>query len=209
LPKFQAKADWRNAETEAELANLEPKIEKLEKQVEKLKELKLAKQKLITLKLSIKSILSNFSLENSENLNSDTLDNFNTLLGYKRLPKNLNTHPEANQNSRFLSSLADHTFLPEKAFAEADNVLRKRTSINYELFRAVVLNGGQASTEQIKNYLLENDVRQPGNGQSFEHVELTDISSRINYLVRKGLVKPDGRGRFVAVPGWVPPGDTE
>jgi hypothetical protein len=37
----------------------------------------------------------------------------------------------------------------------------------------------------------------------FEEVELTDISSRVNYLVRKGLVNPDGRGNFVSCLGWM------
>lgn len=192
------------AETEGELELLEPKIEKLEKQLEKLKELKLAKQKLITLKLSIKSILNNYSKSDAltkELLSTST--NFSENFTTKKLQGNLSIPSKAIQTSP--SPFSNRTFIPERAFAEADTVLRKKTSINYELFRAVVYNGGQATTEQIKAYLLEHDIKQPANGQGFEQVELTDISSRVNYLVRKGLVTPDGRGRFICALGWAQP----
>jgi hypothetical protein len=188
-------------ETESELTNLEPQIEKLEKQLDKLKELKLAKQKLITLKLSIKSILSNFST--SQN------DHIATLVGIENLTRKFSSESLNNQTSA--SQLASQTsavsnpgeiFLPEQAFAEVNTVLRKRTSLNYELFRAIVFKGGKASTEDIKAFLVENNIRQPASGESFEAVELTDISSRVNYLVRKGVVKPDGRGNFISLLGW-------
>jgi hypothetical protein len=196
-------------EAERELETLEPKIEKLEKQLEKLKELKLAKQKLITLKLSIKSILNNFS--KNEVLTSDNLSQSETLhknFSLKGLQKNLSTQPKV-QLSNLTSQSLNQTFLPDQAFHEVNTVLRKKTSINYELFRAVVFNGGKATTEQIKQYLLEHDIRQPGNGVGFEQVELTDVSSRINYLVRKGLVTPDGRGNFISTLGWTQPDTLE
>jgi hypothetical protein len=188
-------------ETESELTNLEPQIEKLEKQLDKLKELKLAKQKLITLKLSIKSILSNFST--SQN------DHIATLVGIENLTRKFSS--ESLNNQTLTSHSASQTsavsnpgeiFLPEQAFAEVNTVLRKRTSLNYELFRAIVFKGGKASTEDIKAFLVENNIRQPASGESFEAVELTDISSRVNYLVRKGVVKPDGRGNFISLLGW-------
>jgi hypothetical protein len=96
-------------------------------------------------------------------------------------------------------------FLPEMAFNQVDAVLRKKTSINYDLFRAIILNGGKASTEEIKRYLISNHIKQPASGEGFEDVELTDISSRVNYLVRKGIVRPDGRGTFISCLGWVEP----
>lgn len=190
-------------ETESELANLEPQIEKLEKQIEKLKELKLAKQKLITLKLSIKSILNNFS-ETSENISGSpvNVENLQSLLSQK-------TYSSISSTSSFASStspaMPEGTFLPELAFSQVNAHLRKKTSINYELFRAIVFNGGRATTEQIKQYLTEHNIKQPASGESFEAVELTDISSRVNYLVRKGLVTPDGRGTFVSTLGWTQP----
>ena len=188
-------------ETEKELIELEPQIEKLEKQLEKLKDLKLAKQKLITLKLSIKSILNNFS-ETQKMDNTTTLTNLN-LSHFSSLQKlNKNETLGVVTSKRGNAALPAGIFLPEQAFAEASALLRKKTSINYELFRAIVFNGGRASTEEIKQYLLEHNIKQPASRESFEQVELTDISSRINYLVRKGLVDPDGRGNFVSRLGW-------
>ncbi len=195
-------------ETEAELEQLEPQIEKLEKQIARLKELKLTKQKLITLRLSIKSILSNFS-EGKVTLSADLSSgqDFSDLLsGIK--PSHFSTATQDFKNTAILSGAPQPmrlpgTFLPDRAFSQVNEVLRKKTSLNYELFRAIVFNGGQANTEQIKSYLLENNIKQPASGIGFEDVELTDISSRVNYLVRKGLVNPDGRGNFVSCLGWM------
>lgn len=196
-------------ETERELDVLQPKIDKLEKQLDKLKELKLAKQKLITLKLSIKSILSNFS-----NAKVDTsLEAISTtLLSSNVKPMNFSesfsTSHAAKKTSALLkpslelSTLPEGTFLPELAFNQVDTILRKKTSINYDLFRAIVFNGGRANTEEIRQYLVEHHIKQPASGEGFEAVELTDISSRVNYLVRKGVVKPDGRGTFISCLGW-------
>jgi hypothetical protein len=196
-------------ETNRELELLQPKIDKLEKQLDKLKEMKLAKQKLITLKLSIKSILSNFS-ENKAG--SDTTKIIN-----KELSEILSSSPEdtllkTSQDIRDTSKLktghfesTGTTFVPDMAFNQVNAILRKKTSINYDLFRAIILNGGKASTEQIKQFLVENRVKQPASGEGFEQVELTDISSRVNYLVRKGVVRPDGRGTFISCLGWVEP----
>ncbi|HEY9685992.1 MAG TPA: hypothetical protein V6C52_03360 [Coleofasciculaceae cyanobacterium] len=188
-------------ETESELASLEPQIEKLEKQLDKLKELKLAKQKLITLKLSIKSILSNFS-HSSNGIAATSVDINDLTLKFSKPP--LNNKTSTSQSARVTSESSNpgELFLPEQAFTEVNTVLRKRTSLNYELFRAIVFKGGKASTEDIKAFLVENNIRQPASGESFEAVELTDISSRVNYLVRKGVVKPDGRGNFISLLGW-------
>ena len=84
-------------------------------------------------------------------------------------------------------------------------MLKKQNSINFELFRAIVFNGGQASTEQIRQYLVENRIAMPGTGQFFDDIPLTDISSRVNYLIRKGLVTSGGRGVFVSTLGWENP----
>ena len=105
-------------------------------------------------------------------------------------------------NPPILSSLPAGAFLPELAFHQADSLLKRKSSINYDLFRAIVFNGGQASTEQIRQYLIEHRIKQPASGESFDDVELTDISARVNYLVRKGLVKAEGRGVFSSCLGW-------
>lgn len=213
-PRNQAKVSSHNRleslleETEQELERLGPQIEKLERQVEKLRQLRLEKQKLITLKLSLQSILENYSDSKVSPENDFALDNYlsygattanalpPTLAGWQRVP----SAPAYNlPQGRHQAG----TFIPDRAFQQVNQVLRKRNSLNYELFRAIVFNGGQASTEQIKQYLVDHQITQPASGQGFEAVELTDISSRVNYLVRKGLVNPDGRGNFVSCLGWL------
>lgn len=214
MPKISSETRLEDllAETETELEQIEPQIEKLEKQIEKLRELKLAKQKLITLKLSIKSILSNYG-ENK--VSEDTEFSLNkSVKGYGATLRTGSVMPEYSdyRNTATLVSVPQPlrlpgTFLPDRAFAQVNKVLRRKNSLNYELFRAIVFNGGHATTEQIKEYLIENAITQPASGEGFESVELTDISSRVNYLVRKGLVNPDGRGNFVSCLGWIIPED--
>jgi hypothetical protein len=180
-------------EAEKELEALEPKIERLEKQVEKLQELKLSRQKLIAFKLSVKSILSSFNLRDNSDAYGDASE------------KNLRSHvfsPASLPGTHLLSPIPDGVFVPELALQEASALLRRKNSINYELFRAIILNGGRADTQTVKHYLLEHDIRQPGSGENFERVALTDISSRVNYLVRKGVVTSDGHGSFVSRFGW-------
>lgn len=186
-------------EAENELAALQPKIDKLESQLSKLGELKQTKQKLITLKLSIQSILNNFS--ETENINFPTSKSLagKSTFSEKGIgnfkPLNLTTSSEtSNYNAT--------SFLPSLAFEAADKILKQKTSLNYELFRAIVLKGGQASTQQIKQFLLDHRITQPGSGQGFDEVPLTDISSRVNYLIRKGLVASEGRGVFKSLLGW-------
>jgi hypothetical protein len=200
-------------EAERELETIQPKIDKLEQQLQKLKELKLAKQKLITLKLSVQSILSNYSEFKSID-SGTTFSNKN----YSTPPQELNLSTkqkitvtkENSESGQTLKPAAPNgTFLPEMAFNQADAILKRKSSINYDLFRAVVFNGGSANTEQIRQYLIENQIKQPASGENFEGVALTDISARVNYLVRKGIVKPDGRGTFVSCLGWAEPSGLE
>lgn len=187
-------------ETEAELEKLDPRIHKLEKYIDELKELKLAKQKLITLKLSIQSILNNFSSAKiPENTTNVIKVGLGEVFGKNHEQVKFSTQQKLHSTS---DRFSDKTFLPDVAFEQADGILRRKNSINYDLFRAIVFNGGRASTEEMKRYLVENGIRQPGNGQPFDDVELTDISSRVNYLVRKGIVEPDGRGNFTSCLGW-------
>ncbi len=183
-------------EAEAELEKIQPQIEKLEKQADKLRQLKLAKQKLITLKLSLKSILENFSKNKVEpSILLSGSPELRNLMAGRESSVRLSTSQSTENASKI--------FLPDLAFSEVDRILRKKTSMNYEIFRAIVFNGGKATTEQIKAYLVENGITQPTTGEGFENVELTDISSRTNYLVRKGLVSPDGRGLFISNLGWI------
>jgi hypothetical protein len=168
------------SEVEAELATLQPKIDLLEQAMEKLQTLKLNKQRLIAMRLSLKSVLDNFDSQADRPL---------------PIP---NSPPLALTQGE----TAFGQFYPELAFDRVNQVLRQKDSINYELFRAIVYHGGRATTEQIKQFLLENNIRQPGTGDSFEDVALSDISSRINYLVRKQVVVTEGRGVFRSTMGW-------
>jgi len=196
-------------EAEKELELIQPKIDKLENQLQKLKELKLAKQKLITLKLSIQSILSNFSDKKISALETIvSKDYFSEDQETKRVsqkPAIQKTKHVVNTVQKLKYQPPQGMFLPELAFQQVDAVLKRKNSINYDLFRAIVLNGGSASTEQIRQYLIDNQIKQPASGEGFDKVELTDISARVSYLVRKNLIKPDGRGIFTSCLGWTEP----
>lgn len=181
-------------ESEDELAKIEPEIEKLQKKVDRLNELKLTKQKLITLKLSLKSILSNY--DNSDKEVSKITESSVNVTSVKSVSNPL--HQKQPFNHPFPNAL----FLPDKAFEDSSRLLKRKNSLNYDIFRAIVFSGGQATTEEIRNYLIENNVKMPGSGKSIREVPLTDISSRANYLVRRGVVAPADRGLFVSNFGW-------
>lgn len=189
-------------ETESELETLQPKIERLEKEIEKLKDLKRTKQKLITLKLSIKSIIENFSDADPGTDLTTALQEFTSPFADERYTSRTSSSRDSMPTG-IEKWIPPGTFLPDRAFEEANTILRQKNSTNYEIFRAVVFNGGRASTEQIKDYLVENNIKQPTTGEGFEGVDLTDISSRTNYLVRKNILKANGKGSFIANVGWV------
>ena len=102
-----------------------------------------------------------------------------------------------------LSAESTGVFLPELAFQEADEVLRHRQSMNYEIFRAVVLNGGKATTAEVRHYLIEQNIRTP-QGKSFEKATLSEVYPRIAYLVKRGVLRPIGPGYFLSCFGWDP-----
>jgi hypothetical protein len=195
-------------ETEAELIQLQPKIERLEKEMENLRELRHQKQKLITLKLSLQSILENFQLEETE---ADYLDLDSTSYPFMpaqtAMPSFLTnrasvSHTPYKMTPRQGDPYQDMTFYPDVAMEEAEQLLKQKGSLNYELFRSIVLHGGRATTQEIRQFLIDHEIVQPGTGVSFEDTPLTDISSRVNYLIRKDLVTSIGRGRFASKLGW-------
>ncbi len=199
-------------QAEEELEGLEPKISKLEAQIQKLAELRHQKQKLITLKLSLKSILSTFESETDDDKKSRIQALINASESVKKgvtkkrdnattgITKTITSQIEKTYSEKKL--MENRNFYPDKAFDEAGDYLKRKTSFNYDIFRAVVFNGGQASTDEIKRYLIENNIKMPGNGKSVSEVPKTDLSSRINYLVRKGLLTSTGRGQFMSLVGW-------
>jgi len=202
-------------ETEAELAKLQPKIEKLEAQLERLKTLKLEKQKLITLRLSIKAILENFH---------NNPPNVDDILALSAVETPVYTQPGSlprygysaytappSMETRSIPSLKTPTisvanpspiFIPDAAFAAVAEILKRKQSINYEIYRAVVYKGGRATTEDIRDTLVQNNVPVPGTGALFDTISLSELASRIHYLVRKGVLTVGQRGVYQCVYGW-------
>lgn len=175
----------------SELEAIQPRIEELEKAVQELRELRTMKQRLLTLKMSLAALI--------EGITKDNVDDF--LLGESSAER-LYSETKLYDYSE-LSALK--TFHPERALSEVSLILKQKNSLNAEMFKAVVFNGGKASTEEIKRYLVETGAKQPQTGEGFEAVPLTEISSRANYLVRKGVLQPMGRGDFYCTLGWVDP----
>ncbi|MBK8189813.1 MAG: hypothetical protein IPK79_05120 [Vampirovibrionales bacterium] len=190
-------------ETEAELDRLQPQIERLEKQIERLRELKFTKRKLIALRLSLQSILENFGAQQAEAF----LSGLAPLEGTSEPVMALRTSSGGSSGPRhdFDALEAEGaSFLPDRALSEAARVLRRPASLNFEIFRALVFSGGRASSGQIKESLMARGVTLPSSGETLEGLSLSDISSRANYLVRKGLAYADGRGGFRCAVGWTP-----
>lgn len=178
-------------EADAELASIQPRIEELEALADELKELKLAKQRLLTLKMSLNTLVEN-STRSEVEFTVDHAEGPDWTLAENKL-------------YNFSELSASKTFQPDEAFRQVDQFLKQKLSLNYEMFKAVVFNGGKASTEEIRAYLVDNKVQQPQTGEGFENVPLTEISSRANYLVRKGVLHPMDRGVFYTHLGWVSP----
>jgi hypothetical protein len=201
-------------EAEAELSLIEPEIERLEAQVTQLNELKVKRQKLLTFKLSLQAINTNYAKINND-VNASLLSEKASLF-QKTSNSNLNVTfandlSSAQEQPRITLSQQQKQkgrgdFDATEAIRQAKRLVRA-SSLNYQLFQAIVAHGGVADTPLIKQYLLAQDVRQPGSGETFEAVALTSISSRINYLVRKGLLEADGRGAFISRFGWSHPPD--
>jgi hypothetical protein len=185
-------------QADAELVQLDPQVEALEAQLgtiqAQLSELKQNKRKLVTLRLSLQALLANDLPETpptSEFANS-------------AVKQAVSLTDRATVTAAVVTGNHHHqqSFLPEKAFAQADTILKQKQSLNYELFRAIVFNGGIANTEQIKEYLITQGIQQPNSGGSFASVDRSEISARVGYLIRKGLVEAMGKGHFIAKLGW-------
>lgn len=182
-------------EADNELNKIQPEIDYLQNCVQKLNELKLKKNKLLSLKASLKVILNNSDINTSDVTNSiNSLNNqFNSEI------KSVNTE----QNLTGLNVTSElNSFIPDLALNDVKQFLRTRNNLNYEIFKAIVYNGGEASTEDIKAYLVSNKIKQPKTGKTFEKTELKEISSRANYLVRKNIIISSGPGIFRSLIGY-------
>lgn len=179
-------------EAEMELEIITPEIEYLEECVSKLDELKDRKHKLTSLIINLKSILPGQKLtsKNSSGASKSTSGHANN----SRVPS-VNKISIDTMNGR-------KVFVPEVALSDVKNLLRTRNNINYEIYKAIVFNTGEATTEEIKYYLVKNNIKRPKTGDGFGDVPLSEISSRINYLVRKNLLITTSSGTYSTVYGW-------
>jgi hypothetical protein len=178
-------------EARNELESIEPKIAKLEKSVSILAELKDRRHKLKALILNLQSIFT----KESENIDVNIINAVDQ-------SSELNTRLNPTDKISIDTLNGRKIFIPEVAISNAQNYLRTKNNINYEIYKAVVANTGTATSEEIKYYLVKNEIKQPKNGEGFEDVPLKEISSRINYLVRKGLLISYAPGAYSTAFGW-------
>ena len=179
-------------EANKELKTIIPDIKKLEEALLELKELKDRKHKLESLIWNLISILP------KDNVTKNSIDNFRNA-DVKQAAKSRNN----NVNKISLDTINGRkVFIPDVALSNAKNYLRTKNNINYEIYKAVVFNTGEATTDEIKYYLIKNNIKQPKTGKGFQDVPLKEISSRTNYLVRKNLLISYTQGVFSTVFGW-------
>ena len=179
-------------EAENELAKIQPEIAYLEECQKKLVELNEQKFKLNSLIASLKSLVKNTDVNKRKRDKNEVGEN-NIEVAEVKIA--VNVSKEDDENSRKI-------FLPDQAISQVRNYLRTNNNLNYEIYKGIVFNSGQATTADIKHYLVENKVKQPKSGKGFEDVELKEISSRVNYLVRKNILTSPEPGVFRSVFGW-------
>jgi len=175
-----------------ELNGITPEIDELEKSIQLLKDLKDRKYKLESLIINLKSILPKHNVIKNEVRKVDGND----------VQRNLKSR-YVNVNKISLDTINGRkVFIPDVALSNAKNYLRTKNNVNYEIYKAVVFNTGEATTDEIKYYLIKNNIKQPKTGKGFEDVPLKEISSRTNYLVRKNLLISYTPGSFTTIFGW-------
>jgi hypothetical protein len=188
----------------AELAELEPALLTMETTLTQLQAeyttLKAQHQRVLTLKQSLQPLLG-LPHANSDKPNSDKSSAKHA--SQPSTPSATSIKTDSIKADLPTLAYVGQGFSAEVAFHEGNTRLRQRDSVNFEIFRAIVYAGGQATTDQVKQYLIEQNIQQPGSGQGFEHVSLADISARANYLVKKGLIVIERRGVFKSLVGWV------
>lgn len=189
------------SEAQAELARIKPEIEYLEQCQLKLRDLKTQESKLQSIIISLNSI----SDAQDKNVNNTSVQTKETITN-NAVTSNNNVTEENTNNRQIHNNKVDthvkKVFMPDKAISEVKAVLRAKNNLNYEIFKAIVFNSGKGTTQQIKTYLVENNIKQPKTGKGFEDVELKEISSRANYLVRKSILISTESGKFESLYGW-------
>ncbi|MFM7468663.1 MAG: hypothetical protein ACKO37_04100 [Vampirovibrionales bacterium] len=118
-----------------------------------------------------------------------------------QVPQVAQCDPPFQQYPEIPQDLTSATFMPHEAFALTDQSFRDKHSVVYAMFQAIVLQGGRASTEQIKQYLVSMGMTQK-DGTPYDHAPATKITTHVNYLVRRKLVALTGAGVYVSRFGW-------
>jgi TolA-binding protein len=195
-----------------ELDQLEPTLNELEQRLvdiqQQYQQLKQNKQRLLTIKLSLQGLVAQDASADEQDIGPLLTEPSSPGALYATDGVAEKTGPVTKAFTKGMPKpIAHHTvtdnFSADVAFHEVNQRLRQRDSVNYEIFRAIVYQGGRANTEQVKQYLVEQGIKQPATGDGFDHVTLADISARVNYLVKKGLVIIEQRGQFKSVYGWL------
>lgn len=182
-------------EAEQELIDLQPEVEYLEDCINKLQILREKETKLKTLILSMKRLIdvNLIDVTNNSGVINDVTSRVHTSTNFSN---------DVQRNNEYKNDVERKHFYPDKAISDVKTLLRTKNNLNYEIFKAVVINSGIATTEQIKSFLIENNIKQPQSGKGFEAVELKEVSSRANYLVRKNILSTIGAGLFKSELGW-------
>ena len=174
-------------DTLAELKAVQAQIEGIEAQLTELEGLKIQRDKLSALLVTLTSLNNTeFALENKMILPSDHQQK-PALSGLEKLN---------------IEAFRGKAFFPESAFEDMGKRLPRKGSVSYELFSAVVYQGGRASSRQIRDYLIQQGIRQPQSGETFESVSLSSLNPRLAQLVKKGCLCMEGNGVYWSSKGW-------
>jgi len=179
-------------EAETELSKIKPEVEYLEQCQKKLRELKDQQFKLNSLIMSLKGIIKLSDVNIFQDKNTYLSE---VKISNDTIKSDAHINCVNNENPR-------KVFMPDQAISQVKNYMRTQNNMNYEIYKAVVFNSGLATTQKIKTYLVDNRITQPKTGKSFKDVELKEISSRANYLVRKSILTSTEPGSFRSVFGW-------
>ena len=126
------------AETEAELDTLQPRIDRLEKQLQTLQALRMTKQKLITLRMSLKTMLDNYTAD-SEPLEALISGTAMPIAPRPMRPSAMATGTGTGMHAPMtFAEDGSQVFMADRAMDAVTSVLKKRGTLNLDIFRAIV-----------------------------------------------------------------------
>jgi hypothetical protein len=97
--------------------------------------------------------------------------------------------------------LPDGVFIPDVALEQAKAFIKQPGTLNHNIFKAIVYSGGRATSEQVRNYLINNDIRLPKTNQHFDEVPLAKLSTKLTYLAKQGMID-QYNGIYTSKLGW-------